>query len=184
MKKLPRERLQIGLFKVQEKLFISEMLEARGIVGHAIAVSWKEEGEVAVAVQALVQAAIAAKLSGHTIGCEGAFVHSGDSRGVVTAGANGAVGYIGLLGNEAHLRELAGLLQVTVGDGAFRVVKRHKVGLDVGGKRLAPCVRLAFVVIEHASHIGFGCISGAQEGRLLGHNLCQVGRSLAEAGGQ
>jgi hypothetical protein len=116
VKKLPGVWLRIGLFKVQEKLFIGEMLEARGIVGHAIAVSWKEEGEVAVAVQALVQAAIAAELSGHTIGCEGAFVHSGDGRGVVAAGANGAVRNIGLLGNEAHLSELAGLLQVTVGD--------------------------------------------------------------------
>ena len=91
--------MRIGLFKVQEKLFIGEMLEARCIVGHAIAVSWKEEGEVAVAVPALVQAAIAAERSRHTIGCEGAFVHLGDGGGVVTAGANGAVGHIGLLGN-------------------------------------------------------------------------------------
>ena len=82
------------------------------------------------------------------------------------------------------MSELAGLLQVTVGDGPLWIVKGHKVGLDIGRKRLAPRVRVAFVVIEHASHAGFGRISGAQEGRFLGHDLCQVGRSLAEAGGE
>ena len=59
--------MRIGLFEVEEKLFIGEVLKARGIVSHAVAVSWKEEGEMAVSVLALVQAAIAAELSGNTI---------------------------------------------------------------------------------------------------------------------
>ncbi len=59
--------MRIGLFEVEEKMFIGEVLEERGVVSHAVAVSWKEEGEMAVSVLALVQAAIAAELSGDTI---------------------------------------------------------------------------------------------------------------------
>ena len=89
-----------------------------------------------------------------------------------------------MLGDEAYLSELAGLLQVTIRDGALRVVEGHKVGLDVGRKRLAPCVRVAVVVVEHSSHAGLGSVGGAQERRFLGHYFCQVGGSLAETGSE
>ena len=43
MKQLPRFSLRIGLFKVGKEFAVGEMLQARGVVGHSIAVSWEEE---------------------------------------------------------------------------------------------------------------------------------------------
>jgi hypothetical protein len=43
VKKLPRFSLRIGLFKVSKEFAVGEMLQARGVIGHAIAVSWEKE---------------------------------------------------------------------------------------------------------------------------------------------
>lgn len=99
------------------------MLQARGVVGHAIPVAWEVEGVVVVAVLTLVEAAQVAQHSRDAIGGECSFVHSGDRRGVVASSEDGAVSEVGALGEQADLGELAGLFQVTVGDAALGVVE-------------------------------------------------------------
>ena len=50
----PGFALRIVLFEVGEEGGIREMLETRGVVRHAVAVSWEVSREVAVAVGSLV----------------------------------------------------------------------------------------------------------------------------------
>ena len=100
---------------------VGEMLQARGVVGHSIAVSWEEEREVAVAVLALVSTAVVAELGSDSIRRDGSFVHARYGRCVVTSRANRAIGNVGPLGDEADLGELAGLFQVTVRDGSLGI---------------------------------------------------------------
>jgi hypothetical protein len=163
--------LRISLFKVGKEFGVSEMLQAGGVISHSISISWVEKGEVAVAVLALVSAAVVAQLGGNSIRGHRSFVHSRDGGGVVAASANGAVGSVGLLGDEADLGKLAGLFQVTIGDGSLGVVEGDKVLLDILGEGLSPHVGSAMVVIEDATHTSFGHVSGAQEGRVLRHYL-------------
>jgi hypothetical protein len=80
---------------------VSEMLQGGGIISHSILISWEEEGEVAVAVFSLVSTAVVAQLGSDSIGGGHSFVHSRDGGGVVAANANGAIGNIGSLRDEA-----------------------------------------------------------------------------------
>jgi hypothetical protein len=149
-----------------------EMLQVGGVISHSILVSWEEEGEVAVAVFALVSTAVVAELGSDSIGGDHSFVHLRDGRGVVAASAtNGAIGHLGLVGNEADLGELADLLQVTIGDGSFGVVEGDQILLDVLGEGLSPYLGSAMVVIKDLTHPGFRSISSTQEGGVLRHYL-------------
>lgn len=139
------------------------MLQARGIVGHSVGVAWEVVGVVVVTMLSLVGAAIVAEHGRDPIGRDGTFVHARDSWGVVTASDDGAVADVGLLGEEADLRKLAGLFQVTVCDGSFRVVKGDKVRLNVFWKWLSPDVRESVVVVVDATHSRLGCVGGAQK---------------------
>jgi hypothetical protein len=163
--------LRISLFKVGKEFDVSEMLQAGGVVSHSVSISWEEKGEVAVAVLSLVSAAVVAQLGCDPIRGHRSFVHSRDGGGVVTASANGAVGSVGTLGDEADLGELAGLFQVTIGDGSMGVVEGDQVLLDVLGERLSPHVGSTMVVVEDATHTSFRSVGGSQEGRVLWHNL-------------
>jgi hypothetical protein len=46
--------LRISLLEVGEEQVVREVLEARGVIGHDVELSWEEVCEVAVAVEALV----------------------------------------------------------------------------------------------------------------------------------
>jgi len=79
----PGSVLRIVLSKVEEKFSVSEMLETRGVVCHAVRCPGKEECSVAVAVLSLMHAGEVAEVGGRPIRRDSAFVHTGDSRGVV-----------------------------------------------------------------------------------------------------
>ena len=46
--------MRVVLFKVSQERSVSKVLQARGIVGHDVGLSWDEVSSVAVAVKALV----------------------------------------------------------------------------------------------------------------------------------
>jgi hypothetical protein len=176
--------LRISLFKVGKEFAVSEMSQAGGVVSHSISISWEEEGEVAVAVLLLVSTVVVAQLGSNLIGGDRSFVHSRDGGGVVAASANGAIGNIGLLGDEADLCKLAGMFQVTIRDGPLGVVEGNQILLDILGKGLSPHVGSALVIIEDPTHTSFRGVSGAQEGRVLRHYLSQVRGPVTQAGCQ
>jgi hypothetical protein len=137
---------------------------------------------VVVAVFSLMSASEVAEHGRDAIGCDGAFVHSGHCRGVVASRYDGAVADVGSLGDEADLRKLAGLFQVTVCDGAFRVIKRDQVFLDVVGKGLSPDMWGTIVIVVDPSHARFCRIRGAKEGWFLRHYFRLVCGPVREAG--
>ena len=69
----------------------------------------------------------------------------------------------------------AGLLQVTVCDGAVGVVKRHQKFLHVARKRVSPHSGLFVGIEEDSTHASFSCIGRACKGRILGNNLSEMG---------
>ncbi len=56
MEQSPRSWLRISLFKVGEEERIGEVLQAGGVVGHDVDLSWEVEGDMVVSVEALVLA--------------------------------------------------------------------------------------------------------------------------------
>ena len=60
MQQLPGCCLWIVLVKVVEEGSVRKVLQARGVVGHDVGVSWEVSGFVTVAVEALVQASVVA----------------------------------------------------------------------------------------------------------------------------
>jgi len=71
------------LSKVEKKFSVSEMLETRGVICHAVRCPGKEEPSVAVAVLSLVNTGEVAEVGGRPIRRDSTFVHAGDSWGVV-----------------------------------------------------------------------------------------------------
>ena len=80
MKQPPGCCLWIVLVKVVEEGGVGQVLQARGIVGHDVGVSWEVGRFVAVAVEALVQAGVVAQIGGGAIRGDGAFRHPADCR--------------------------------------------------------------------------------------------------------
>jgi hypothetical protein len=77
------------------------------------------------------------------------------------------------------------VFQVTVCHRASRVGKGDQALLDSVGERfLSPDVPLPRGIEVDATHAHLRGVGRAQESGLLGHNLGQVGRAVAEAGGQ
>ena len=86
------------------------------------------------------------------------------------------------MSHEGGLSQETGLLKVAVGDVTFGIVSRYQPGLDLSRKRLTPQVALAGAVVVDTPHSRLCGISGAQEGRLLRHDLGKVGGAVCEAG--
>ena len=105
-------------------------MKAGGIVGHHVGLPWDALGHLAAAVLALVLSSEDALLGRCSIGGDCLLVHSGFSRGVVCEGGCGDVANGVLHGDGAHLDEDAGVLEVTIRDGAVLVVGRCKLVLD------------------------------------------------------
>lgn len=72
----PRFGLRIVLFEVSDESGVSEVLQARGIVGHHVGVSWDEEGSVPISVLALVIAGQSASVGRGLVAGHGPFVRS------------------------------------------------------------------------------------------------------------
>ena len=75
------------------------------------------------------------------------------------------------------------MLEVTIRDGSFRVVRGHQTGGDLVWERLAPEEGVSIGVEVDASHSHLGRVRGSQEGRFLGHDLGEMRGPVAEASG-
>ena len=71
MQKHPRLGLRIGLFKVSEQFSVSEVLQARGVIGHSILRSWDVVGLETVAMESLVLTGIVAQVGGSSVRGDG-----------------------------------------------------------------------------------------------------------------
>jgi hypothetical protein len=69
--------------EVEKEGVIGEVLEARGVIGHDVGLSWEEVSEVTVAVGPLMIAGKAAESRCGAWARDSALVYSGDGRGVV-----------------------------------------------------------------------------------------------------
>ena len=67
MEQLPGCFLWIVLVEVCKEGGVRKVLQARGIVSHDVGVPWEVSGFVTVAVEALVQASVVAKVGGGAI---------------------------------------------------------------------------------------------------------------------
>ena len=88
---------------MREERFISEVLEAGGIIRHDVGLSWEETGEVAAPMNPLVVAGVAAKVGGGARSRDSAFVHSRDGRGVVGEVLKGGVASVMIGAHDVHL---------------------------------------------------------------------------------
>ena len=79
------------------------MLQARGIVGHDVGVSWEVGRFVAIAVEALVQAGVVAQVGGWAIRGDSAFRHPADCWGVVGCVPDGGVAHVSVVDHDVHL---------------------------------------------------------------------------------
>ena len=170
--------------EMSEEGRVSEVLQARGVVCHAVAVSWEEVCEVAVPMKALVVAGVSAECSCSSAGGHCSFADARDGRGVIGEVLESGVSGLVCGGHEVHLRQQGGVLQVAVRDRSSAVVSGHYEALDGGREGSAPQVGLPFRIEVDSTHARLGCVSGTQEGRFLGHDLGQVSGALAEAGGE
>ena len=114
------------------------MLEARGVVSHAIHVSWEVVRVVAVSMSSLVQTGDVAEEGGRAIGADGSFCLARDCRGVVTSVRDG--GEFDVVGgcHELALSNQAAVLEVAVGDRAIEVGGGDKTVLDLLWEGAAP----------------------------------------------
>ena len=150
-----------------EEFRISEVLQAGGIVGHCVGLPWDVLGHMTVAVLALVLSRKDALLGRRSVGGNCFLVHLGFSRGVVHEGGNGDAADRVSHGNGAHLGKDAGVLDVTVHDGAVLVVCRHEFVLDFRREHHLPHMGVSLCAVAHSSHASLGGISGAQTTRIL-----------------
>ena len=97
--------MRIALCEVGQEGSVSEVLQAGRIIRHDIVDPGEESGEVAVAVETLVGAAVVAQERGRSIAGHCAFSDPRDSRGVVAAVGEGGVSDVVCGGHESHLSE-------------------------------------------------------------------------------
>ena len=109
-----------------------------------------------IAVRALVLARPVAQVGGRSGRGHRTFADAGDSRGVVGAVDDRGIADVMGAGHEVDLAEEAGMLKVTVGDGAGGVVGRHEAELDLGREGVSPQEALPGVVEVHSTHARLG----------------------------
>jgi len=149
------------LFKIGKKGGVSEMLQARGGVGHGVGESWDESDQVAVAVDALVLAGKPAEVGGSRVARHRPLPEARDSGSVVAGIREGRVADVMGMGHDVGLAQDASLLEVTVGDLPRGVVEGDQVALDVRRKGGTPDVGFSLGVEEHPTHSRFGCVGGS-----------------------
>ena len=170
------------LFKVSEESSVREVLQARGVVCHDVGTSWDEEVCLAVAVFSLVSTGVIAEKGSRPVRGDRSLQHSRQGGGVVSPIGDGGVADVVMVSHEGGLSQETGLLKVAVGDVTPGVVGRDQPGLDLSRERLTPEVALAGAVVVNTPHPCLCRIRGAQEGRLLRHDLGKVGGAVREAG--
>jgi len=170
--------LRIGLVEVREQGGVGEVLEARCVVGHDIGGSGEERGEMAVAVQTLVSTGYGAETRSRAQGGYGSFGYSGHGWGVVREVHDGGVTQIGHEGHGTELRQKAGVFEVAVCHRAGGMGRRDQAALDLVWEGMPPEVRGGVRREEDPTHALFGGVRGAEENRVLGHYLGQVGRAV------
>lgn len=101
---------------------IGEVLQAGGVVGHDVDLSWEVEGDMVVSMEALVLASPVAEVGCGAVTGYRALSNPGDGGRVVRAICDGRIPDVVRVGHEGHLAEQAGVFEVTVGDSAPGVV--------------------------------------------------------------
>ena len=96
--------LRILRVEVRKEGRISEVLQAGGVVGHDIGLSWETLGHMAVAVLPLVLSSEDALLCSRAGGTDCLLAHSGGGRGVVYECDNGGALHRVPVGDEGDLR--------------------------------------------------------------------------------
>ena len=97
------------LFEVRDERCVSEVLQARGIVGHPVGIPWDEVCYVTVSVLALVRACVVAQSSSGTVAGDGASADSGDRRRVVGEVGEGSIADRVTAGHQGDLSQEAGM---------------------------------------------------------------------------
>jgi hypothetical protein len=178
---LPRQELWIVLSEMSSKGRVRERLQAGGVISYDVLPSWEVGDRVVITVQALVVAGNLAEVSGRANGGDSAFAGPGDSWGVVTEVFQGGIACLVATAHHVELGQHGRLLKVTVGDVSSGVLGADKVGPYIVRKGKPPVVALACVVEVHATHASTCRVGGPEQGRLLGHQLGQVGWPVAKA---
>ena len=107
---------------MRQEFGVGEVLQARGVIGHDVGFSWDALGHVAVLVFSLVFCRKDALFGRRPFCCDGFLGHAGLGRGVVHERDYGGVLDWMPFGHGGDLSEHAGVLEVTVCDGACWVV--------------------------------------------------------------
>jgi hypothetical protein len=163
--------LRIVLLEVSEKGRIGEVLEARGVIRHDVAISWEEVCEVTVSVNPLMVAPVAAEGGGSSTGGDGSLADSRDCRDIVREVLDSGVPSVVSGRHEVHLGQESRVLKVTVGDDAAGVITRDEELLDWCREGGPPDKGVTLGVKVDSSHAGLGGISGTQKGRCLRDDL-------------
>ena len=131
---------------------VSEMLEARGVVGHGIPATLEVLGGGAILVLPLVAASEAAKVGRGAVGGDRSSAQASHGRGVVREVMEGRVLDIRDHSDEVELSDQRSLFEVTIGDASGRVFSRDELGAAERVERGAPDARLVVFVEENSAH--------------------------------
>ena len=153
--------LRIVLVKVGKEGVVSEVLQARGVVSHAVRFPGNEETGLAVAMSPLVHAGEIAQMGRWPVCGDRSLVHARDGGRVVRAADEGCVPDVMVPGHDVILGQLSRVFQVAVGDGSSGFFPGDEAGLDVSGVGLTPHVALLVGVKVHSAHAGLGRVRGS-----------------------
>ena len=161
------------------------MLEARGIVGHDVALPWEVETCVTVAVHPLVVAGVLAEV-GSGVGRRRHCLlgYTGVGRSVVGCCGDGAVPNGFRRRDKRDLSEHGSLFEVTVGDVTCRVGRGDETFLDVGRERSSPEHTVSRWCVVDSTHTHLSSIGGTEIRWFLRDELGEMCWTRGEAGGE
>jgi hypothetical protein len=158
------------------------VLQARGIVGHAVGVAWEVLGPVTVAVELLVIARKPAQARRRARRGDRALPHPGDRRGVNREVLEGRVADVMSMRHEVDLHQKSRVFQVAVHDVPRRVVVENQPALHGVGEGFSPDKGIAPAVKVHSAHTVLSSICGPQQRGGLGHDLRETRGPAAQTG--
>jgi hypothetical protein len=148
---------------MREKGSVGEVLETRGVIGHAVCLSREVARQMTVPVLALVVTRDTTELSGGPVRRHCSLMEAGHGRSVVREVLEGGVPDWVSGGHQVDLAEETRLFQVAVGHGALRTIYGDELSLYFRRERKAPHEGLLLMVEVHSSHARFGGVGGSQE---------------------
>ena len=149
-------------------------MKGRRVICHHVGLPWNALGHVTAAVFALVLSGEDTLLGGCAVSSNSLLEHMGLSRGVIHEGGCGDAAHQMARDKGADLGKHAGVLKVTVCDGACGVVSQHELVLDLRRKCHLPHAGVSFRVAVDSPHPSPGSVSGPKAARVLRNNFSQV----------